>query len=346
MMHFISNHKSIANAGIASIQETCEKIGLSKNIQQIIYNRGYNTKGKIEEFIFGDITLLRDPFLFTGMKDAVTRINDAIQAKQHITIYGDYDVDGVTSTALLVLFLQSLHAIVDYYIPSRHHEGYGLHQGAIQLLSSRGTDLIITVDCGITAIDEVIYAKKINVDIIITDHHECYDNLPPAIACINPKIGIQDYPFRDLAGVGVAGKLVQALGGIKAISSFLDLIAIGTIADIVPLIDENRIMVKYGLQMLNKSFRPGLNALFQISNLRDKQIEASHIAFCIAPRINAGGRIGASNRSVTLLTTEDISSAHIIAHELNEENIMRQQIEKKISQTKLLFFLNRIGIMA
>jgi len=295
--------------------------------------------------IYFDVPLkdLINPFLMKDMEKAVKRITEAIFNREKICIYGDYDVDGITSTSLLYLFLTELNAKVIYYVPNRLEEGYGLNKDAIDDICGQDVDLMITVDCGITAIDEVAYAKSRGIDVIITDHHQQGENLPvEAYAIVNPMRSDDIYPFKHLSGVGVAFKLLMALRyylnnntdykySLPNLKKYLDIVTLGTIADVVPLIGENRIFVKHGLKMLSeKSSRVGLEELKKITGLKNVNLNASHIGFVIAPRINAVGRMGCSDRGVRLLITDDRNEARWLAEELDMENRYRQGIEKSI----------------
>lgn len=254
--------------------------------------------------------------------------------KRKIIIFGDYDVDGITSTSILFDFLKKVGANVGYYIPDRKEEGYGLSIIAVDKVIDDGASLIITVDCGITAFEEVRHIIESHVDIIITDHHECKEELPEAYALINPCRHDCSYPFKELAGVGVVFKLVKALcikmGLTDESVNYLDLVALGTVADVVPLIEENRVIVKYGLQKIENTLNTGLKALIDVSGSKDKQITSYVIGFVLAPRINAAGRIGDASRAVRLLTTDNEDEAAQIAKELSEQNTYRQETEHNI----------------
>lgn len=307
---------------------------ISEMMARTLINRGVDDIDKANTFIKADINDLYDPFLLTDMEKAVDRILVAIEENEKICIYGDYDVDGITSTALCVNILRNLEADVMYYIPVRAEEGYGLNHEAIEYIAEQGVNLIITVDCGIQSIDVVETVKKSEMDIIITDHHECGEILPDAYAVVNPHRHDNSYPFRELAGVGVAFKLMQAvtesIGYRELLYDVLDIAAIGTIADVVPLLDENRIIVKNGLEKLMNTENVGLKALIAICDLKDKQISSYNIAFIIAPRINAAGRLAHAGRCVELLITEDEALAYEIVNELEVENKERQRIEAEI----------------
>ena len=303
-------------------------------ISRILLNRGIDTYEKAKLFFRGKMDNLYDPFLLVEMEKAVDRIIKAIRNKEKFLIYGDYDVDGITSVALLYLLLKKVGADVRFYIPHRVQEGYGISIAGIDEASKEQIDVIISVDCGITAIEEVEYARRSNLDFIISDHHEPGIQLPNAYAILNPKCENSNYPFQELAGVGVAFKLGQALVtalnlDASVINEYIDLVAIGSAADIVPLVDENRIFVREGLKKLNETDRPGLKALLRVSGLTNKSIGTGQIVFVIAPRINAVGRMGNAERAVELLTTHDPVRALEVANILETENRQRKNIDEE-----------------
>ncbi|OQB15924.1 MAG: Single-stranded-DNA-specific exonuclease RecJ [Firmicutes bacterium ADurb.Bin193] len=277
---------------------------------------------------------LYDPFMLKDSDKAVRRINSAIENKEHITIYGDYDADGVTSIVILYMYLKERGANVDYYIPDRVDEGYGINKGALESIRQNGTSLIITVDTGVTAVSEVEYAKKLGMDIIITDHHECKSSVPSCCAVIDPKREDCSYPFTELAGVGVVFKLIAAISGgndIKElIKKYMAFVCLGTVADVVPLTDENRAFVTLGLERFSSSGNAGIDALLESARLADRKITAGSIGFIVAPRINAAGRLGRAHKSVELFLCNDKERAVTIAGELSEENKRRQTMEQKI----------------
>ena len=307
--------------------------GLSELVALVLANRGYDAIESIQKFLNPEISSLYSPFLLKGMEKAIERIRQEIVNRGKILIYGDYDVDGITSTCILYDYLKGCGANVDFYIPDRFGEGYGLSMIAVNNLLERKPALIITVDNGISAVNEISYLKSEGIDVIITDHHECGDVLPAAFSVINPKQAGCEYPFKFLAGVGVAFKLIQGLafsidGSSNSALKYLDLVCVGTIADIVPLVDENRILVKHGLEAVAASNNIGLKALFQEAGA--KEFNTWTIGFAIAPRINAAGRLGGAGRAVELFTTDNLEKAKEIAKELNQENKNRQEIEAKV----------------
>ena len=316
----------------ASAEELKNKLSIPLPIAKVLSNRGFSVEDA-RIFLNPKIEDLYSPFLLDGVKEAAERVKRAIENNEIILIHGDYDVDGVTSLALLYRNLKKLGAKnVIPYIPSRFEEGYGLSEKSIEIAKERGASLIITVDCGVTAVEEAEMATKEGIDLIITDHHEPADEIPRAFAVINPKLG--EYPFPDLAGVGVTFKFLMGLYtylGQKLTPLYwdLDLVTLGTVADLVPLIDENRILVKFGLKTLNKSLKAGINALKKVARLNG-ELRTWHISFIMAPRLNAAGRLSHAQKAFELLVTTDGKEAARLAKELNEENKRRQQIESKI----------------
>ena len=296
--------------------------------------RGVTDERDIEDFLYGD-TLTASPFEIKDMDKAVERIQAAVEYGERICVYGDFDADGVTSTALLYSYLSDIGADVIYYIPSREAEGYGMNKGAVSKIYERGVKLIITVDNGVAAVDEVAYAKSLGIDTVITDHHAVPDVLPDAVAVIDLHRKDCDSSFKELSGVGVAFKLVQAIEGEYAdieglLENYSDLAAIGTVGDIVSLRGENRVLVRNGLRHINNGDRLGLAALVEESGLSGRNISAGNLSFTMVPRINAGGRLGLSQKSVSMLLTDDEEYAADIAAELSADNVERQQIERDI----------------
>ena len=345
-----------ANAAITAITKV---LNVNPIIAKLLYNRGYQDPTSAASFVKMENEMLRNPFDMADMMKGVQRIKKALDEKEKITVYGDYDVDGVTSVCTLYLYLKSLGANVEYYIPNRSGEGYGVSVGAIDSIKEGGTKLIITVDTGITANEEVTYAKSVGVDFLITDHHECRLDLPEACAVINPHRPDCQYPFKELAGVGVVFKLICAYeefrsgdtrmkSTLRIIKDYADLVAIGTIADVMPIKEENRIIVKYGLNMIENTNRVGLAALIDVSSnkqdtrhndrfdrnkkKRKTKITSSFIGFTLAPRINAAGRVRSATIAVELFLSEKYSDAVRIAEQLCSANKERQAEENKIMQ--------------
>ncbi|MFI5358615.1 MAG: single-stranded-DNA-specific exonuclease RecJ [Halanaerobiales bacterium] len=317
--------------------------GLSPLLLQLLSNRGLTEEKSIKSFLYGGINDLEEPFLLKDMDRAVERIDRAVKNGERIIVYGDYDVDGITATALLYRYFKEVYNYqIDYYIPRRKEEGYGLNQAAVEEFIKKDYDLLLTVDCGISAHEEVKYSMSHGLDVIITDHHQAGQEIPPALAVIDPHRGDDEYPFKSLAGVGVAFKLCQALEYNKnqryisdLLLNLLDLVALGTVADIVPLNGENRIIVREGLQVLERTGNIGLQKLIQITGLAGRQLNTGNLAFIIAPHLNAAGRMDSAEKCVELLITEDEVLAEVIALELRVANRERQELEEKILQEAL-----------
>ena len=307
-------------------------------MRQILFNRGYATEANARAYILSEPTFNTSPFQLTGIPATVDRLNFAINHDEPIAIYGDYDVDGVTATALLVLALRSLGANVREYIPHRFDEGYGLNVEALNRLRSEGINLVISVDCGIRSPIEALHAKSIGLDLIISDHHQPAEGeLPHAFAIINPKQVGDLYPDKDLAGVGVAYKVVEALYEACQkkpkdflLEDFLDLVALGTVADLVPLTGENRVLVRKGLRKLRQKPRQGIFSLAAVSDVTLSSISAMTIGFILGPRLNAAGRLESAMAAYNLLTTSDVKVAGELAQQLNIQNRQRQEITRKI----------------
>lgn len=314
-----------------------KELGISFVTAQILINRNIATVDEADTFLRCNLSFLHNPYLLKDMDKAVFRIKTAIARKEKIVVYGDYDVDGICGVVLLVSVLRELESRVSYYIPNRLQEGYGLNKSAIKAAKEKKTSLIITVDCGIGAYEEVEYANKLGIDVVITDHHEIVGRLPRAYATINPLQQDCKYPFKHLAGVGVAYKLAEALTEEYSIrvAEYLDFVALGSIADIVPQIGENRILTRHGLAELNRTNKIGLKALIEVSGLSGRQILSGHIGYIIGPRINASGRIGSPELSVKLLLTKDRVEAEELAKTLDRENRFRQNLENKILKEAL-----------
>ncbi len=321
----------IADADKEKASELSEKFNIDPFIAFLLVSRGVDNDLAVSDFLSSSCEF-SDPFNFTDMDKAVARIENAIDYGEKITVYGDYDCDGVTATALLLSFLKSMGADVDYYIPSRETEGYGMNIGAIDKIYNNGTKLIITVDNGISAVKEADYIYSLGMELVVTDHHQIPDKLPKAAAIINPHRVENNIKFRDFAGVGVAFKLVCALYGDTEdmLFQYADLVAIGTIADVVPLMNENRGLVKKGLELINNNQRIGIEALKKVSCDSDKILESTDVAFIICPRINAAGRIDNASKALELLVTEDYDVASMKAEQLNINNSHRQEIEAEI----------------
>lgn len=309
-----------------------EKLGVSPYAALIASTRGINTVDDAKEFFGLNERKGVDPMDFPDMYAAVKRIQKALDEFERIAVYGDYDADGVTSTALLYSYLEMQGADVVYYVPNRHTEGYGLSYEAIDKLSMMGVKLIITVDNGISAIEEAKYIKELEMELVVTDHHLPSEALPPAVAVVDPHREDCNLSFKDYAGVGVAYKLICALEGEEngVTDSFVDLVTIGTVADVMPLINENRDLVRRGVPMLADSDRIGIQALIEAAGLGSRKINSTSVAFGICPRINAAGRMGSADRAIRLLLCDDYDEAALLAQEINDENAVRQQTEQEI----------------
>lgn len=315
------------------VQNIAKKYGISKLLAIILVNRNLIEDKKVNIFLNPTRKDFYNPFLMPDMEKAVNRIINAIETHEKIMIFGDYDVDGITSTTVLKKFLIDRNALVSEYIPNRLYEGYGLNKQAIKKIVDDKYNLIITVDCGISGIEEVEYANSLGIETIVTDHHEPGESLPKAVAVVDAKRKDNKYPFNSLAGVGVVFKLIQAISQKlnleeKEYLKYLDLVCLGTISDIVPLIDENRVITKLGLKLVEVTKNIGLKTLLNISGY--KTIDSSTISFGIAPRINACGRMGHAKEALNLFFVENEEEANKIAQRLNEYNKERQEIEQRI----------------
>ena len=320
------------------VEKISKEFNISKLVASILTNKGLESKEEIEKFLNPTRKDFYDPYLLPDMNIAVNRIINAIEKKEKMIIYGDYDVDGITSITVLKKFLLERGAVVDDYIPNRLDEGYGLNKDAIKKIADEKYTLMITVDCGISGIEEVDYANSLGIETIITDHHEQAEILPNALAVVDAKRKDNKYPFNQLAGVGVVFKLIQAIGGRlnleeKEYLKYLDLVCVGTISDIVPLVDENRVIAKLGLKLVEVTKNIGLRTL--LNSMGYQKIDSTCVSFGIAPRINACGRMGHQEEALNLFLTEDIQEAEIFTKKLNEYNRQRQEKERKIFEEAL-----------
>ncbi|MCL2426166.1 MAG: single-stranded-DNA-specific exonuclease RecJ [Oscillospiraceae bacterium] len=308
--------------------------GINPLVSVLLASRGITDITEVKAAIGDNPAPFYDPFLMIDMDKAVSRIKQAIDKRERIAIYGDYDADGMTASAILAIWLESKGADFEIYIPGRFDEGYCLNNDALDTLKERGASLVVTVDCGITAIDEAIHAKAIGLDLVITDHHECRDNLPQAYAVVDPKRPDCTYPNKSLAGVGVAFKLVCALDGGTHTNEMLDtyseFVAVGTVADVMPVTGENRELIKRGLAILNTNPRPGLQSLLREVNVDLGKVSASTIGFVLAPRLNAAGRMGQTELSVDLLLSTDKEESNNLAVKLCQLNTERRDLEQEI----------------
>ncbi|MBQ8496880.1 MAG: single-stranded-DNA-specific exonuclease RecJ [Clostridia bacterium] len=326
------------------VKKLADSLRIHPLCAKLLINRGYTDTDSAKAFVQKSDAFLYNPYLLKDVRKATARIRQALEQDEKITIYGDYDVDGVTSVSILYMYLKERGANVDYYIPTREGEGYGLNIGAFQSILEKGTKLIITVDTGITAIDEIAYANKVGLDVIVTDHHQCRPELPSCIAVVNPRRSDCEYPFKELSGVGVIFKVLCALEmdivnfgeynlfTVKDMCKrYIDLVTIGTIADVMPLYDENRIMVYMGLSLIASTSNVGIRALLRAVGIDDtKKINSSTVGYTLAPRINAAGRIGNAARAVQLFLSSSPHAADVIAEELCVINRERQQTENQI----------------
>jgi single-stranded-DNA-specific exonuclease len=309
------------------------QLGLPLPMAHALVNRGVGDAARVQRFLSPTLEDLHDPYLLLDVDRAVDRIRTAIDRGEGILVHGDYDVDGITSTFLLYSALRDLGAKAEYRIPHRTRDGYGLSRDAMEDARRRGCGLVITVDCGVTAIEAVERGRELGIDTVITDHHEPPAVLPPAHAIVNPLRPGCAYPFKSLAGVGVTFKLVEALlrgrGGIERACEYLDVVALGTIADVVPLVGENRVLARLGLDRLNRGERAGLRALADVAGLGGRPISSGQVAFVLAPRINAAGRMGNAEQGLLLLLARDSSEAHAIAGSLEEDNMLRRRYDEQ-----------------
>ncbi|MGH7884398.1 MAG: single-stranded-DNA-specific exonuclease RecJ, partial [Thermodesulfobacteriota bacterium] len=322
-----------------------DKLNISSTTAQVLINRGINSDIEAESFLNPSLFDLPSPFLMKGMQDAVDRLKEAVYSREKIAIYGDYDVDGVTGTSLLYNFLKFLNADIIYYNPDRFKEGYGINKDAIKNLKDEGVKLIVSVDCGITAFEEVEYAKGIGIDFIITDHHEPPGIMPPAVSVLNPHQEGCKYPGKEIVGVGVVFNLTLAMrrvlrdeGYFKKsepnLGDYLDLVALGTVADCAPLINVNRVVVSEGLKRMENPKRIGLKALKEVSGIK-ADVSSYDLGFKLGPRINAMGRMGSACEAVELFISDEYGYASELAHKLNSENNNRQNTEKDILESAI-----------
>ncbi|MFQ5582833.1 MAG: single-stranded-DNA-specific exonuclease RecJ, partial [Calditrichia bacterium] len=330
------------------VDNLSKELGIPDLLSRVLLNRGIDCFEDARNFFRPDLEKLHDPFLMKDMDVAVERLSRALREGEKILVFGDYDVDGVSSCALLYLVLSRLVGPkVCYYIPDRISEGYGLSRTGIDHAVEQGVSLILTVDCGVTAVEEIHYARQKGIDVIVTDHHEPGEEFPEAVAILDPKRPDCAYPFNELAGVGVGYKFMQGLFRHLDLSEsdldqYLDIVAIGSCADIVPLIDENRILVRHGLDHINYDPRYGIKALLESTGLDRKEISVGLIVFVIAPRINAVGRMGDARRAVQLLTAESLQKARTLAMELEKENQIRRNVDEATLKEALEIVENRL----
>jgi len=324
----------------AAARKLATELNIELALANLLIQRNVRTYDEAEAFFRPDIKDLHDPFLMKDMEEAVIRINAAIKNEENILVYGDYDVDGTTSVALIYSFFKRFHDKIDFYIPDRYSEGYGISTMGIDHAREQGHSLIIALDCGIKAVEKVKYAKDSGIDFIICDHHTPGDKIPKAVAVLDPKRADCKYPFKELSGCGVGFKLIQAYAmrnniPFEDIISCLDLVAVSVASDIVSLTGENRILTHYGLKQLNADPRTGLKTIIQLSGIREKVITVDDIVYKIGPRINAAGRIESGNSAVNLLIAENPQEAKVIGERVNNYNITRRSIDTNITQEAL-----------
>ena len=336
-MHFKWNYEPPTPDQKKAADELGEKLGMSPILAQLLIKRGITTESAAKRFFRPQLADLINPFLMKDMDVAVDRLNDAMGRKERILVYGDYDVDGCTAVALVYKFLQQFYSNIDYYIPDRYDEGYGISKKGLEYAKETGVKLIIILDCGIKAIEEIAYAKSIGIDFIICDHHVPDDVMPDAVAVLNPKREDDTYPFKHLCGCGVGFKLMQAFAKNNSIPfsrliPLLDFCAVSIAADIVPVTEENRILAFHGLKQLNQNPNIGLKAIIDICGLNGRDISMSDIVFKIGPRINASGRMENGKESVDLLIERDFATALRKARHINEYHEQRKDIDKQMTE--------------
>lgn len=336
-MHFKWNYIPPTPEEELTAKELGEKLNIAPLLAQLLIRRGITTESAAKRFFKPQLADLINPFLMKDMDLAVDRLNDAMGRKERIMVYGDYDVDGCTAVALVYKFLQQFYSNIDYYIPDRYDEGYGVSKKGIDYANATDVKLIIILDCGIKAIDEIAYAKSLGIDFIICDHHVPDEMMPPAVAILNPKRADDTYPFKHLCGCGVGFKFMQAFAKNNCIPfsrliPLLDFCAVSISADIVPVVDENRILAYHGLKQLNQNPSIGLKAIIDICNLNGRDISMSDIVFKIGPRINASGRMENGKESVDLLVEKDFSNALRQAKHIDEYNEQRKDIDKQMTE--------------
>ena len=322
------------------VERLCSELDISKPLAILLAQREISSFDEAKSFFRPELTLLHDPFLMKDMDLAIERIQAAVQNKEKILVYGDYDVDGTTSVALVHTFLKTFYEAIDFYIPDRYNEGYGVSTKGIDYARETGSTLIIALDCGIKAIDKVKYAKHHSIDFIICDHHNPGNEIPPAIAVLDPKRKDCTYPDSELSGCGVGFKLIQAYAAknnipFEELIPYLDLVAVSIASDIVSVTGENRILAYYGLKQLNENPRTGLKAIIELAGISDKNITIDDVVFKIGPRINAAGRMESGKSAVSLLIAEDKALAKVMGDKVNSYNSTRRDIDTSITQEAL-----------
>ena len=336
----VYNWKIREKADIENVVSLSSEINVNETLANMLVNRGINTFQKAKDYFRPDLDKLHDPYLMQDMDKAVDRLIQAISAEEKILIYGDYDVDGTTSVALVYGYLSQFYQHLEFYIPDRYKEGYGISERGVRYAAEENFKLVISLDCGIKAIEKVKLAKDLGVDFIICDHHTPGEELPPAVAILDPKRLDCNYPYKELSGCGVGFKLIQGYAmktnkDASKVTAYLDLLAISIAADIVPITGENRILAFYGIERLNNNPRPGIKALMLKSNLVEKEIDISDIVFKIGPRINASGRLEHAKASVELLISKDLDDAMRRAEIVDTVNAARKNFDENITREAL-----------
>ena len=343
------NYQPPTEQECAEAEKLSEEIGISPVLCRLLHKRGVRTAAEAKKFFRPSLLDLHDPVLMDGMDAAVNRINKALGRKERILVYGDYDVDGTTAVALVYRFLQQFTTNIDYYIPNRYNDGYGVSFKGVDYAKETGVSLVIVLDCGVKAVDEIAYAKSLGIDFIVCDHHVQDEVLPPAVAILNPKLIGSKYPYPHLSGCGVGFKLMQAFAKDNGIEfsqliPYLDLVAVSIASDIVPIMGENRILAYHGLRQINHNPSIGLRAIIEVCGLKDKEIKINDIIFKIGPRINASGRIQTGQEAVDLLTEKDYTKALAISNQINEYNEARKDLDKSMTEEANLIVDNLEGL--
>ncbi len=336
-MNYKWNYQPPTEQDILKADTLSQETGVNPKLCQLLISRGVSTSEDVRRFFRPSLTDLHDPFLMDGMDAAVDRINQALGRKERILVYGDYDVDGTTAVALVYRFLQQFTTNIDYYIPNRYNDGYGVSYKGVDYAKETGVKLVIVLDCGVKAVDEIAYAKELGIDFIVCDHHVQDEVLPPAVAILNPKLIGSNYPYPHLSGCGVGFKLMQAFAKDNGIEfsqliPYLDLVAVSIASDIVPIMGENRILAYHGLRQINHNPSIGLRAIIEVCGLKDKEIKINDIIFKIGPRINASGRIQTGKEAVDLLTEKDYNKALELSNQINEYNEARKDLDKTMTE--------------
>ncbi|MDE6558726.1 MAG: single-stranded-DNA-specific exonuclease RecJ, partial [Muribaculaceae bacterium] len=345
------NYQPLTDQQQELVAEILPQCGNNRTIAEILVRRGVCTPAQAQSFISPSISDLHDPFLMPDMEKAVNRLNRAMGAKERIMIYGDYDVDGTTAVALVYKYLQNYYSNIEYYIPTRNEEGYGISRKSIDYAAENDVKLVIVLDCGIKACEEIAYAKEKGIDFIICDHHVPDEVLPDAVAILNPKMPESTYPCPHLSGCGVGFKFMQAFAQSNGLSnhneleSLLDLCAVSIAADIVPIVDENRIMAYHGLRRLNSNPNLGLRSIIRICKLTNKDITISDVIFKIGPRINASGRMQSGMEAVDLLVSRDLHDAYEKGKDIDQYNKDRKELDKRVTEEANLLIEKNVDIV-